>query len=94
MERRRRVRREEAGHQRWADAIGATVSAAQYVALLVEVQARSRDEADALARLIWQYTEMGDSLIEPLWDYLNERGVAPDPVYDEARTAARDWLGF
>jgi|GEM_PF-2946360 len=74
----------------WANAIGETVVAAQKVALLIEIQERSRDDADAIARRIWEMTEAGDWLIEPLWDYLAERGIDPKPVYAEAKAAAEE----
>lgn len=74
----------------WANAIGETAIAAQKVALLVEIQRHSRELADAIARRIWEMTEAGDWLIEPLWDYLAERGVDPKPIYEEANEAAKE----
>lgn len=73
---------------RYVDGISATVTAAQNVALLIELQKRSREDADVAAQLLWQMTDDGAWLIESLWDHLTERGIDADAVWREETEAA------
>lgn len=71
--------------RRWADAISATVSRAQFAALLVTMQSQDRAVADAAAQLIWDMTDDGGWLIEIMWDYLNARGYDAEAIVKQIR---------
>lgn len=72
--------------RRWAEAISATVSRAQFAALLVTMQKRDRAAADEAAQLIWDMTDDGGWLIEIMWDYLNERGYDAEAIVKQIRS--------
>lgn len=61
----------------------------QVTVLLAEAQKQDRDRSDALARVLWAYTEDGGLLSELMWDYLTDRGVDPQVVWDAAESEER-----
>ncbi|MEV8265957.1 hypothetical protein AB0P00_17605 [Microbacterium sp. NPDC077057] len=75
--------------RRHADAVAATVTAAQYATLLVEVQKLAPESADQIAQRLWRMTEDGEWLITSLWEYLSDRGYDANGVYREAEERAR-----
>lgn len=71
--------------RRYLDAISAFIAEAQAVVALAEVQKRSPEAGDELARLMWELTEDGGVLHELMYDYLAGRGVDADAVFEWAR---------
>lgn len=72
----------------YMDAITSMIAEAQLVLALVEVQKASREQADALARLLWELTEDGGVLPELMWDALTARGIDADAVWALADKSA------
>jgi hypothetical protein len=69
----------------YIDGVTAMIAEGQLVISLVEVQKRSREQADELAKHLWGITEDGGALGELMWQYLDERGVDAETVFQAAR---------
>lgn len=72
----------------YIDSITSMIAEAQIVLALVEVQKASREQADALARLLWDLTEDGGVLPKLMWDALSARGIDADAVWALADKSA------
>lgn len=69
----------------YMDALIAMIAEAQVVDLLVQVQKLDGNIADDLASRLWGITEDGGVLTEFMWEYLDERGVDADAVFEFTR---------
>lgn len=65
----------------YVDAVEMFIHEAQVAELLVAVQAKDAEFADALALRIWELTEDGGVLSERLWEHLDDRGIDADEVW-------------
>lgn len=73
----------------YMDAATAMIAESSVAILLHKVQRHSREQADALARILWELTEDGGVLPELMYDYLTERGIDADAVWAAAEEDAR-----
>lgn len=69
----------------YLDSMSGMIAEAQVVIALVQVQKRDREQADVLARVLYELTEDGGVLPELMWDYLTERGIDAQSVWDAAK---------
>ena len=74
--------------RRYMDSLVSMIAQAQVTIALREIQKHSRDQADEIARLLWELTEDGGALHEIMWDVLNERGVDAQASWDHAKEIA------
>lgn len=72
----------------YMDGVTSMIAEAQVVLALAEVQKASRDQADALSRLLWVLTEDGGALTELAWEALDARGIDADAVFATAERHA------
>ncbi|WP_353809140.1 hypothetical protein [Agromyces sp. SYSU T00194] len=67
--------------RRYVDAVQAMLAEAQVVVALVQVQRRSPELADEIARELYSMTEDGGVVGELMWEYLDARGVDADAAF-------------
>lgn len=81
--------------RRYLDAITAMIAEAQVAVALVAIQEVSREQADDVARRLWHFTEDGGLLHELMFDYLDDRGISSEAVWEaaEAFTASEHVSG-
>lgn len=72
----------------YMDGVTSMIAEAQLVIALAEVQKTSREQADALSRLLWGLTEDGGALTELAWEVLDARGIDADAVFATAEKHA------
>ncbi|MBW9118869.1 hypothetical protein JNB63_02055 [Microbacterium trichothecenolyticum] len=73
----------------YLDAITGMIAEAQVVIALVDVQKRSPEQAEELARKLWECTEDGGALHELMFDYLDDRGLDAQAIWEEIETLAK-----
>jgi hypothetical protein len=73
----------------YMDQVVSMVAQAQVADLLVAVQNDDRALADTLAHRIWSVTEDGGVITELMWEYLDDRGIDADAVFELAERDAR-----
>ncbi len=78
--------------RKYLDAVSAMIAEAQVVAALVAVQKVSREQADELARHLWLITEDGGLVHELMFDYLDERGIPSEEVWNDVEALVQDQL--
>lgn len=87
-----RMDRSDPGHRDAARAYMQSVvhmiAEAQVTIAIAKVQEKDRAAADELARTLWIYTEDGGLLHELMFDYLQDRGVDAQAMWDLAERSA------
>lgn len=65
----------------YVDGITSMIAEAQVVIALVQVQKTSREQADDVARMLWELTEDGGVLPELMFDYLTDRRIDANAMW-------------